>query len=431
MVRVRLLALAALFSCCHVAAAASIPQPRFGRFALDGRGRRGGQPPPVIVPPSSINSTTLYSALRRDILFLEKFVALLYRMASGSVDAICKWVMRSVTPRVICVTLTGIIAAEEDVRLLASAEEACMRPQLLCVEAGGLERLDGLRAAYAAGGGDPSNDHRRRGGGGSPVAGRGGRDAIINLERLDKQLTKAFAAHGAKAVCLLINSPGGSPAQSSLIYQRLRELKRLHKNKKLLAFVEDAACSGGYYIASAADEIIADPSSLVGSIGVISRSFGYVKAIKKQGVSRRVYAAGESKGGIDPYMRQKSRDLKSQRRLLTELHDNFIAAVKEGRGERLNPEAAARLHVRTVGGAGCAGLLFGKPSSGTVRSLAKAGKGLFDGTVYTGQVAQEVGLVDGVGDMKSILQQRYGRFCRIDTIEEEKPDLTRLLRWLL
>ena len=257
-----------------------------------------------------------------------------------------------------------------------------------------------------------------------------GRDAIINLERVDKLLTKAFAAHGAKAVCLLLNSPGGSPAQSSLIYQRLRTLKKRHKNKKLLVFVEDAACSGGYYIACAGDEIIADPSSLIGSVGVISRGFGYVKAIRKQGVSRRVYAAGDHKGGIDPYMRQKQRDLKA-RRLLKEIHDNFIGAVKEGRGERLQPEVAAELHAQTVG-VGCTGLLLGRPSRGTVKSLARKGKGLFDGSVYTGEVAHSVGLIDGVGEMKTELQRRYGRFCRIETVEEEKTlDYAKLLRWLL
>ena len=116
-----------------------------------------------------------------------------------------------------------------------------------------------------------------------------------------------------------------------------------------LAFVEDAACSGGFYIASAADEIIADPSSLVGSIGVISRGFGYVKHIKKQGVTRRVHTAGDAKSGIDPFMKMRKKDLKSQRRILEEIHSNFITAVKEGRGDRLKPEAAAKLHAQTSG----------------------------------------------------------------------------------
>lgn len=382
--------------------------------------------PPPGTPPTGVNSTALYSVLRRDIIFLERFFALVFRLASGAGDAICKWAMRAVTPRVVCVTLTGIIAADEDLRLLSNAESACVGPQLLCAEAGGIERMEGLRSACAAG------DSATNGPAGQ-IASRGsGRDAIINLERVDKLLTKAFAAHGAKAVCLLLNSPGGSPAQSSLIYQRLRTLKKRHKNKKLLVFVEDAACSGGYYIACAGDEIIADPSSLIGSVGVISRGFGYVKAIRKQGVSRRVYAAGDHKGGIDPYMRQKQRDLKAQRRLLKEIHDNFIGAVKEGRGERLQPEVAAELHAQTVGGAGCTGLLLGRPSRGTVKSLARKGKGLFDGSVYTGEVAHSVGLIDGVGEMKTELQRRYGRFCRIETVEEEKTlDYAKLLRWLL
>ena len=181
----------------------------------------------------------------------------------------------------------------------------------------------------------------------------------------------------------------------------------------------------------AADEIIADPSSLVGSIGVISRGFGYVRAIKKQGVSRRVHSAGESKSGIDPYMPMRRKDLSSQKRLLREIHENFIADVREGRGDRLKPEAAARLHVTTAGGGGCTGALFGRPSKRTIRGLVKEGAGLFDGSVYSGEVGKEVGLVDEVGEMRTVLQKRFGKYVRIETMEEEKIDYSKLLRWLL
>ena len=132
-------------------------------------------------------------------------------------------------------------------------------------------------------------------------------------------------------MCLLINSPGGSPVQSSLIYERLRALRARHKQVPLLAFVEDSACSGGYYIACAADEIIADPNSIVGSIGVITRGFGYVKAIKKEGLTRRLYTAGDHKSGLDPFLPERAKDLKQQKRLLQEIHDNFVAAVKQAR----------------------------------------------------------------------------------------------------
>jgi ClpP class serine protease len=198
----------------------------------------------------------------------------------------------------------------------------------------------------------------------------------------------------------------------------------------LLAFVEDSAVSGGYYIACAADEIIADPSSLVGSVGVISRGFGYVKAIKKQGVERRVHSAGESKSGLDPYMKMRKHDLANQKRLLAEIHNNFIDAVKQGRGDRLKPEAAARLHHSTTSGSGCYSFLGG-PGKRKLRRMQEDGAGLFDGSVYSGEVGLELGLVDGVGEMRAELQKRFGRFVEIERMEEDRVDYSKLLRWLL
>ena len=245
--------------------------------------------------PSDANSTAaLYQAVKRDIIFLERFVVILLRTSGRMINWAQEWLARSVgfPPRVMVVELNGVIVAEEDARAHASWVHG--HPELFA---------DGYDpSASGPGSNSPAGTNVRS------------RDGIINLNRVDKLLTRAFNTHGARAVCLLINSPGGSPAQSSLIYQRLRALRKQHKRVPLYAFVEDAAVSGGYYIACAADEIVADPSSLVGSIGVISRGFGYVKAIKKQGVERRVATAGDSKSGLDPYMPQREKDKASQKR---------------------------------------------------------------------------------------------------------------------
>ena len=289
---------------------------------------------------------------------------------------------------------------------------------------------------------------------------------LINLERFDAVLTRAFRATRCRAVALVINSPGGSPAQSSLIYKRLRELRRRHPKTKLIAYVQDSAASGGYYIACAADEIVCDTNSLVGSIGVVSRGFGYVRALKKQGVERRIHAAGESKAGMDPYLKVTNKDLARQRRLLRELHTNFIGAVKEGRGDRLKPEAAARLHHRTSVAAGTVRSrlpsALTEPSRSTLRKLQAQGAGLFDGAVYSGTAGIEVGLldpnpdpdpnprtpiltadpnpcpdphqvgmVDGIGEITSDMSKRFGRHVQLVNMEPEEPvDYGRLLRWL-
>ena len=166
----------------------------------------------------------------------------------------------------------------------------------------------------------------------------------------------------------------------------------------------------------------------MGSIGVITRGFGYVKAIKKQGVTRRVSTAGDSKAGLDPYMPRRQKDRANQERLLKEFHTNFINDVKAGRGDRLQPEAAARLHHVTL--SGCGGWL-GSPSKRQLSKLVDKGAGLFDGSVYTGEVGKELGLVDKVGELKTELQSRYGRFVRLETVEEDRIDYSRLLRWLL
>jgi hypothetical protein len=205
-----------------------------------------GAPTPQPIPPRSANATAAYALLRRDFLFFERFTVLFLRSVSRAVIAFRDWLGRSIgyPPRVMVVTLQGIIAADDEIRGARA---------LLVADSDDLLLLDEE---------DSSNGWRERF---RPRArGRpGGGSQLINLERCEKQLERAFSAHGTRAVCLVINSPGGSPVQSSLIYERLRALRKQYKRVPLIAFVEDSACSGGYYIACAADEIIADPSSLV------------------------------------------------------------------------------------------------------------------------------------------------------------------------
>lgn len=236
-----------LFATASIAIAGQLP--RFDRAAAKLRAVRSeirGAPTPQPIPPRSANATAAYALLRRDFLFFERFTVLFLRSVSRAVIAFRDWLGRSIgyPPRVMVVTLQGIIAADDEIRGARA---------LLVADSDDLLLLDEE---------DSSNGWRERF---RPRArGRpGGGSQLINLERCEKHLERAFSAHGTRAVCLVINSPGGSPVQSSLIYERLRALRKQYKRVPLIAFVEDSACSGGYYIACAADEIIADPSSLV------------------------------------------------------------------------------------------------------------------------------------------------------------------------
>jgi signal peptide peptidase SppA len=196
----------------------------------------------------------------------------------------------------------------------------------------------------------------------------------LTLASSAKLLDRAFALKNAMAVALIINSPGGSPVQSHLIYKRIR-LLAAEKKKKVIAFVEDVAASGGYMIACAADEIVGDPSSIVGSIGVISASFGFDKAIKKLGIERRVYTAGEHKMSLDPFQPEKPDEIQRLKALQKDIHAMFIDLVKKSRGKKLHgPE-----------------------------------KTLFSGEFWVGEQALQYGLIDKLGDMKSILRERYGK----------------------
>jgi len=205
----------------------------------------------------------------------------------------------------------------------------------------------------------------------------------LALAGIARTLDRAFGMRNAKAVALLINSPGGSAVQSHLIYQRIRALAA-EKNLPVFAAVEDVAASGGYMIACAADEIVADPSSIVGSIGVVGGSFGFDKLIEKIGVERRLYTSGENKAMLDPFLPEKPEDVERLKALQREIHDSFIALVKARRGGKLDSRETA----------------------------------LFSGAYWTGQRGRELGLVDAVGDLRTTLRERYGDKVRTPLIAE-------------
>jgi serine protease SohB len=195
----------------------------------------------------------------------------------------------------------------------------------------------------------------------------------LTLGGIARTLDRAFGVRSAPAVAVVINSPGGSPVQSHLIFRRIRELAE-EKKRRVIAFVEDAAASGGYMIACAADEIIADPHSIVGSIGVVGGSFGFDKAIAKLGIERRLYTSGDHKAMLDPFLPENPDDVERLKKLQRDIHDDFSALVKSRRGAKLN------------------GLE----------------NDLFSGEYWTGRRALELGLVDAIGDLRTVLRERFG-----------------------
>ena len=162
----------------------------------------------------------------------------------------------------------------------------------------------------------------------------------LTLAGVARSLERAFAMRNARAVALAINSPGGSAAQSHLIYRRIRALAD-EKKIPVIAFVEDVGASGGYMIACAADEIVCDASSIVGSIGVVGGSFGFDKLIEKLGIERRLYTSGEHKAMLDPFLPEKPEDVERLKAIQQEIHDSFIALVKERRGDKLDSRETA------------------------------------------------------------------------------------------
>ncbi len=213
----------------------------------------------------------------------------------------------------------------------------------------------------------------------------------MTLASVSKVLDRAFSMKHAKAVAIVVNSPGGSPVQSHLIYQRIRSLAA-EKKRKVFIFVEDAAASGGYMIACAGDEIIADTSSIVGSIGVVSASFGFERLMEKLGVERRVYTAGERKVTLDPFKPENPEDVKRLEALQKEIHEHFIALVKESRGEKLNGNE----------------------------------KSLFTGEFWSGKRAQELGLVDEIGNLRDTLRKRFGKKVSMPLVAAPVSMLRRL-----
>jgi signal peptide peptidase SppA len=195
----------------------------------------------------------------------------------------------------------------------------------------------------------------------------------MTLAGVAKMLERAFSMRNAKAVALVINSPGGSPVQSRQIYLRIRQLA-MEKKLPVLVFVEDVAASGGYMIACAGDEIFCDPSSIVGSIGVVGGSFGMHELIKKIGVERRLYTAGEHKAMLDPFLPEDPDDVARLKKIQREIHALFISLVKESRGAR----------------------------------LAGADDVLFSGEYWAGDSAISLGLADAIGDLRSVLRTRFG-----------------------
>lgn len=205
----------------------------------------------------------------------------------------------------------------------------------------------------------------------------------LTIGSVARSLDRAFEMSNIRAVALSINSPGGAAVQSHLIFKRIRALAG-EKKVPVLAFIEDVAASGGYMIACAADEIICDTSSIVGSIGVIGASFGFHKLIEKIGVERRIYTSGENKAMLDPFSPEKPEDVERFHRIQRDIHESFIALVKERRGARLDSRETA----------------------------------LFSGEFWAGRRGLELGLVDAIGDLRSVLRERYGEKVRTPLVSD-------------
>lgn len=215
----------------------------------------------------------------------------------------------------------------------------------------------------------------------------------LTLAGLAALLERAFHLPGAKAVALAINSPGGSAAQSSLIHNRIRQLAA-ERSLPVLAFVEDVAASGGYWLACAADEIHADATSILGSIGVVSASFGFPELLTRIGVERRLHTTGPHKAMLDPFRPEQPGDVERLKEIQGDLFESFKALVRERRAGKLKaPESE-----------------------------------IFTGAVWSGKRALEMGLIDGIGEMRQVLRARYGEKLRLVAIGGRRGWLSRRLR---
>lgn len=207
----------------------------------------------------------------------------------------------------------------------------------------------------------------------------------ISHNKFEKIFERAFDVHNLKALALIINSPGGSPAQSSLIGHQIRTLSE-EKKVPVFAFVEDVAASGGYWLACAADEIYAQESSIVGSIGVISTSFGLKALIEKHGIERRVHSAGKEKSFLDPFLEEKPADIKKLKTIQKDIHNLFVSWVKKRRGDRIKG----------------------------------ADKDLFEGQFWTAKHALDLGMIDGCADLKPWCKDKFGKDVKFIAFGQEK-----------
>ncbi len=211
----------------------------------------------------------------------------------------------------------------------------------------------------------------------------------LTLEALAPVLDSAFKVKRAETVALIINSPGGSPVQSAMIAQRIRQLAE-ENNVRVIAFCEDVAASGGYWLACAADEIVVDENSIVGSIGVISSSFGFTEAIGKLGIERRLYTAGENKSFLDPFLPERAQDVKRLKDVQADMHQSFKEYVTQRRGAKLKDDPE-----------------------------------IFSGAFWTGKRALALGLVDQFGDLRGLMRQRYGKTVKLPVFKRRQGWLAR------
>ncbi|HEX8167704.1 MAG TPA: S49 family peptidase [Beijerinckiaceae bacterium] len=210
----------------------------------------------------------------------------------------------------------------------------------------------------------------------------------LSIAAVAPALERAFSMRDATAVAVVVNSPGGSAAQSHLIFRRIRALAE-EKKLPVFAFVEDAGASGGYMIACAGDEIFCDPSSLVGSIGVVSAGFGFEKLIERFGIERRLHTAGSAKAMLDPFRPERPEDVERLKGIQARIHAMFVALVEGRRGERLKGDREA----------------------------------LFSGAVWAGAESLELGLVDGLGDLRTVMRERFGEDVRLKPVAVARPGL--------
>ena len=215
----------------------------------------------------------------------------------------------------------------------------------------------------------------------------------IDFAGQEELIKKAFSLKKAVCVAISINSPGGSPVQSHLIYSFIRQQAKKYK-KKVIVFAEDVAASGGYLISCAGDEIYANSSSIVGSIGVISASFGFQDAIKKIGVERRVYTAGKNKSTLDPFKEEKEEDIQRLKKIQLELHSDFINVVKDSRGSKL---------------------------------VDTEKNNTFTGEFWSGSTSLKLGLIDGIGNADQILKEKFGEDIVIKKLEKPKSFIAKKL----